>query len=157
MMRKTTVACVLSLAAVLACSSDEPAGPAGEIDYEGSWTGDMGDPNTVLRTSVTWTPTHTGNSVTGRIDFQLTSTLTARGTLAGTVVGTVIDFTLTVPAGSYPAPVSQACTLTGTGSSSTATDHDIVATLALTYTAPCLGTLTSVLTTNHRLRLIKVE
>jgi hypothetical protein len=59
--------------------------------------------------------------------------------------------------GAYPSPISASCSLTGTGSTSTATDHDIVAILALSYTAPCLGTLTAVSNATHRIRLVKVE
>ena len=148
---------VLLCAALIGCSSEEVIGPDGEIDYQGEWTGNIGDPNTVQRITVTWTPTHTRNTVTGPIVFRLTSTLTARGTLAANVVGEILELTLTVPPGAYPSPISQACTLTGTGTSSVATDHDIVALLALTYTAPCLGTLTNNISVNHRLTLIKVE
>ena len=156
-MKHSTLARGLLFAALIGCSSEEPIGPDGEIDYQGTWIGDIGDPNVIQRPSVTWTPTHTHNTVTGQIVFQLTSTLTARGTLTANVVGTVLEMTLTVPAGAYPAPISQSCTLTGTGISSTATDRDIVATLAMTWTAPCLGTLTNTLDANHRITLIKVE
>src|SRR5690242_11747262 len=104
-MKRSTIACVLLVAALGACSSEEPAGPDGEIDYEGTWSGDIGDPMAVQRVGVTWTPTHTHNTVAGPIVFRLTTTLSATGTLTGNVVGSVIEFTLSVPPGAYPSPI----------------------------------------------------
>lgn len=156
-MKHSTLMRVLPFAVLIGCTSDEPIGPDGQIDYQGTWVGDIGDPTTILRTPITWTPTHSRNAVEGNITFQLTATLTARGKLTANVVGAVLEFTLNVPAGAYPSPVSPACTLTGTGISSTATATSIVAVLTLTYTAPCLGTVTTVSTVTHRITLAKVE
>lgn len=115
----------------------------------------MGDPAQVSRNLVQWTATHSHNAVTGVFVIQLNSTVSATGTLHGTVADDLIDFTLDVPAGGFPSPVSPACVLTGSGTTTTATAVSIVANLALTFTAPCLGTVTGVLNANTRVTLTK--
>jgi hypothetical protein len=148
---------MLTLCALLACTSEEPIGPDGAIDYQGTWAGTIGPPTAVQRLATTWTPTHTRNTVTGHIVFQLGGGLTARGTLTATVIGDVLEFSLTVPPGAYPAPVSQSCSLTATGVSTTATATDIVADLAMNWTPPCVGTLVTAANADHRLTLLKTE
>ena len=156
-MRISTLARALLFVAVAACTSEETVGPDGAIDYAGTWSGTIGDPTQVQRLNVTWTPTHEHNTVTGPIVFHLNQTLTVRGTLTGTVSGTSIDFTLSILAGAYPAPVSQGCALTGTGSSTTATATDIVANFTMIWTAPCIGTVTSAGNATNRLTLVKID
>lgn len=156
-MKISASAIALLLVVIAGCASNEPIGPDGDIDFQGTWRGDIGDPNLITRTGITWTPTHSRSTVSGPIEFQLTPTLTATGTLTGTVEGQFIHFTLTVPAGAYPAPVSQSCTLTGAGDSSVAAEASIVAMLALTYTAPCLGSVSSAANVDHRITLTKIE
>jgi hypothetical protein len=147
----------LALFAIGGCASDAPPGPDGEIDFEGTWFGNIGDPALVQRTNVKWTPTHVHSTVSGPIVFQLSPTLTATGTLTGSVVGTAVEFTLKIPAGSFPPPVSPACAMTGSGATSAASETDIVAMILIHYSQPCVGTVTNVTITTHRLTLIKVS
>jgi hypothetical protein len=156
-MRKRTLICLVLLAAFYGCSSDEPVGPDGDIDFQGNWVGDIGDPNAVQRIAVAWSPTHSRSTVTGFIFFQLTPALSARGTLSADVDSGFLDLTLTVLPGAFPSPISSSCALSGTGSSTIATNTNIEAMLTLTYTAPCLGTLTAVANVNHRINLTRVE
>lgn len=139
---------VLSLVACAACSDDEPAGPAGPIDFHGAWSGRMGE------SSVQWTATHQRNSLTGPI---VVPSLDLTGTLSGTVVGDHIEFTLTFPFGSFPSPVSSACRLTGTGITSTATRAYMVIDMLLTFTEPCIGTVTSSVSATSQVVLTKSD
>ena len=93
--------CALLLAAILstACGDElptEPTNPA--TNLTGVWRGTI-SVNTVS-TTMTWTLTQTGTSVSGPVVIALpTGLVLMNGTVAGTLSGTTLGFTVTVPPG----------------------------------------------------------
>jgi hypothetical protein len=93
--------CALLLAAILSagCGDElptEPTNPA--TDLTGTWRGTI--PVNNLSSTMTWTLTHTGTSVTGPVMIALPSgAVLMNGTVAGTLSGTNLGYTVTVPPG----------------------------------------------------------
>jgi hypothetical protein len=93
--------CALLLAALFstACGDElptEPTNPA--TNLTGVWRGNITVNN--VSTTMTWTLTQTGTSVTGPVVIALpTGVVLMNGAVAGTLSGTNLGFTVTVPAG----------------------------------------------------------
>jgi hypothetical protein len=68
---------------------------------------------------------------------------TFQGTLAGTVSGSQASLTLTFPAGAFTAAGTATCSVTGSGTSSTATTSSLMLTVNLTFAQACNGTQVS--------------
>ena len=93
--------CALLLAAILstACGDELPTEPTNPTaSLTGVWRGNITVNN--VSTTMTWTLTQTGTSVTGPVVIALpTGVVLMNGTVAGTVSGTNLGFTVTVPPG----------------------------------------------------------
>jgi hypothetical protein len=95
------IRCALLLAAILstACGDELPTEPTNPTtNLTGVWRGNITVNN--VSTTMTWTLTQTGTSVTGPVAIALpTGVVLMNGTVAGTLSGTTLGFTVTVPPG----------------------------------------------------------
>jgi len=157
-------ACVHVLAAAslalttLACSNSSSGSSTGvvtapsspSLNLAGSWSGTMGKQggdNKPMK--VSWAATQNGANVSGPIQLEINfgsdsqpNNQTINGTLAGTIAGSQVSLTMTLPPGAFTQIGSAACSVSGTGSSSTATANSVVATMNVTFAAPCVGVVT---------------
>ena len=153
-MLRSVVVCLTGvslLIAIAGCGSSPTSPSSTTVNLAGNWTG------TISTNRATWTATQNGASVTGPMALITQGGVPLSGlTLSGTISGTQVALTLTAPAGTYTpfGPSSSACSATGTGSS-TASATSISAVINLTYTAPCVGNVSSALTGTAQLTLTK--
>jgi hypothetical protein len=153
-MRRAIVGIVCA-GALAGCSGDESPGPAGSIDYGGSWSGTIGDVNFLVRQTVTWESIHDGNDVSGPLRYTLQGGTSSGVMLTGTVDGESIFFTLVAPNGALPPPVAESCSFSGSGTTEMATENTITVRLQLTFQSSCTGTITTTNTATHQLLLTR--
>lgn len=123
-------------------TSASPTAPSG-VNLTGTWAGtilDSGSKDTP--SAATWTATQSGTSATGAFVFTAPNAVKIAGTLAGVMSGSQVAWTMTFPAGAFTAFGAPTCSATATGTSPSVTANSVVATLTLTYSAPCLGVIT---------------
>lgn len=128
----------LGLSAAACGGSSSATAPTSTVTLTGTFSGQAGDssgPGTL-----TWTLTQSGANVSGLASFTDTATgVSGTGTVSGSVSGATLSFTITIPAGGFPAPAN-ACTASMQGSAqATSTSIDGM----YTGTNSCTGPIQS--------------
>ena len=155
-----TAACGSSGAGSVNAAAPSAAAAASSVNLSGSWAGKLasvqsnsGDPNAP---SVKWSATQSGSSVTGPLSLTFSDDAgrpqTIQGTLNGAMSGGQLSLTLSFPAGAF-ADIP-GCTVGGAGTA-TPTSSSISSTVAITFSAPCVGTVTDRPTETDQLTLTK--
>lgn len=143
------IALVLVGLVVAGCGSSTTTSPS--VNFSGTWSGTFG---TASVSTVTWTATQSGSSVTGPAVVVVTGGLVQfTGTISGTTTSDQLSLTISVPAGAIAAVPG--CSISGTGTSTVASATSIVATIATTFSSACLGTVTTQSTSAAQLALSK--
>ena len=146
-----------------ACGSDSgttstPTTPSTTLNLAGSWAGPMregpADPDPDI---LSWTATQSGPNVTGTAVLTMMGSppKVVNGTMTGVLAGTQVSLTFTLPAGIFvPVGGPAGCSVTGTATS-TPTDTSISATMTRTFSAACIGVVSSSSTDTVQLSLTK--
>ena len=124
------------LAAMTACGS-APATPTAPLDLTGTWVGQLGQPASTSAMRLTWTATHSGNTVSGVATIvKPVVNVEARGAMTGMLNGNRLVLVFVVFPDSIPG--FPACEIAGTGVA-TASSNRIEGALSLTFRS-CAGT-----------------
>ena len=150
-MRRSTIkalGALLTAIMVASCgsSTDEPT-----LTFTGTWKGTFGTASTPF--AVTWTATQTGSAVAGPALVVVSPVVSFTGTITGTLSNGQLALAIAVPAGAIAA--IPACSITGAGQSTTATSSSIVASILVTFSQACLGTVTTQASSTATLTLTK--
>jgi hypothetical protein len=114
-----------------------PAAPAAPLNLTGTWTGQLGQAQSMTALRVTWLATHTGDVVAG-VAFLVKPMVgvQASGTMTGVVSGDRLTLTYAAPPDSIPG--FPRCEIAGLGNA-TLTNTSISGVLPLMFTS-CDGT-----------------
>jgi hypothetical protein len=147
-----------------ACSSSRSGGvtgpsPAAFLNLAGNWSGTVGDPGTDEAMNASWTATQNGAAITGPFTLQVRFSEDAplqpiTGILAGTISGTQLALTLTFPTGTFTWAGAPSCSVSATGLS-TPTASALSASMAITFSTACIGTIADEATDTDQLSLTK--
>ena len=144
-----TLGLLLAGLVLTGCGSSTATSPS--VNYSGTWSGTFG---TGAVSTVTWTATQSGASVTGPAVVVVSGGIVQfTGTITGTTTSDQLALTISVPAGAIAAVPG--CSISGSGTSTVATATSIVATITTTFSSACLGTVTSQSTAAAALALTK--
>jgi hypothetical protein len=130
--------CFLGFATAACGGSSSSTAPAPTFTLTGTFSGQAGDssgPGTL-----TWKITQSGTSVSGSASFTDAATgASGTGNVSGSLSGSTLSFTISIPAGGFPAP-ADACTASMQGSAqATSTSIDGTYTGTNSCTGPIQG------------------
>ncbi len=124
------------LATVTACESSSTA-PSEPLNLTGTWSGQLGQPNSTTALRLTWVATQSGNIVSGIATLVKPAIgVQGRGAMTGTLDGDRLILAYAIPPDSIQG--FPHCEIAGIGNA-TATNNSIAGTLALMFTS-CAGT-----------------
>ena len=156
-----TAACSGSSGNPASASSTSTPAAAASLNLAGNWSGKLLQVRSDGKTDtdgplLSWTASQSGSAATG--PFSLSSTdddgrvVKLTGTLTGTISGAQVAFAMSFPTGSIAQ--APACNINGTGTTAP-TATSISATMAMTFSAPCVGTLVDHPTETDQMTLSK--
>ena len=141
----------IALVGLLVAGCGDSTTASASANFSGTWAGTFG---TGSVSTVTWTATQSGTTVTGPAVVVVSGGLVQfTGTISGTTTADQLALTISVPAGAIA--LVPGCSISGTGTSTVATATSIVATIATTFSSACLGTVTTQSTASAQLALSK--
>ena len=135
--RILVVVFVSALLVTLSACGSSPTEPSPPSDMTGTWSGQLGQPDSTSALRLTWVATHTGNIVSGIATMVKPAVnVQARGVMTGILNGDRLVLTYAVPPDSIQG--FAACEIAGIGSA-TATNNKITGAIPLMFRS-CAGT-----------------
>ena len=134
---------------VASCGSSTDA--TASLNFSGTWRGTFSSPGPA---TVTWTATQTGNNVSGPVVVVVSAApIQFTGTISGSATSGQLALAVAIPAGAIPG--APGCAISGVGTSTVATATSIVAQIAVSFSMPCVGVITTQTTGTAQLALSK--